>query len=207
MADLPSIAQRLNDIEINNNAPVSSQTFRRKGSTINYILDFLGINNGSTLSGPNSGLNIFSAPQSFSYSFTFTNANAGQTINLFTFQGGGNRPLYFFRRSNNFTDTVDSLDLFPSALNRPPDAFQYPIFYLLSFLAANTNGVGASGTPVFIVYCNGIEMGRTVKGQPTQYSKEITHSPAGTNTVSVLMAQALVSGTVPVSNSLEYVAL
>lgn len=48
MADLPSIANRLNDIEISANAPLTESLLRKIGSDINLLLDFLGINNGET---------------------------------------------------------------------------------------------------------------------------------------------------------------
>ena len=101
MADLVSIAQRLNDVEINNNAPVSSQTFRRVGSDINYLLDYLGVTNGATIGGPVTGLNVFSPVQSVSYSLTLTNTNRNTDVTLFTFTGGGDRPLRFFKRSSD----------------------------------------------------------------------------------------------------------
>ena len=77
MADLISQANRLNDVEINNNAPVSSQTMRRVGSDINYLLDYLGIDNGDTIGGPVTGLNVFSPIQTLTFSRTFTAADIG----------------------------------------------------------------------------------------------------------------------------------
>jgi len=48
MADLPSIAQRINDIQVAANAPITESTQRTLGSDINFLLDFLGITNGET---------------------------------------------------------------------------------------------------------------------------------------------------------------
>lgn len=48
MANLPSIAQRINDIEVAANAPLTESLMRKKGSDINLLLDFLGITDGST---------------------------------------------------------------------------------------------------------------------------------------------------------------
>lgn len=48
MADLLSIANRLNDIEIQNDAILSTTLNRRVGQNINYILDRLGVANGTT---------------------------------------------------------------------------------------------------------------------------------------------------------------
>jgi hypothetical protein len=48
MADLPILADRVNDIEVAANAPVTETLMRRFGSNINYLLDFLGITDGST---------------------------------------------------------------------------------------------------------------------------------------------------------------
>lgn len=54
MADLPSVAQKLTDGQINFNKPCSQQTFATMGSSINYILDNLGITNSQTfLAGSN----------------------------------------------------------------------------------------------------------------------------------------------------------
>ncbi len=48
MADLPTIADRINDIEVSANAPLSESVNRRYGSNINFILDFLGVSDGET---------------------------------------------------------------------------------------------------------------------------------------------------------------
>lgn len=48
MANLPNQANRLNDIEVSASAPLTETLFRRLGSNINYILDFLGVSNGAT---------------------------------------------------------------------------------------------------------------------------------------------------------------
>lgn len=48
MADLPSIANRINDIEVAANAPITETLKRREGSSNNFLLDFLGIADGST---------------------------------------------------------------------------------------------------------------------------------------------------------------
>ena len=48
MADLPILADRLNDIEISSGAPITEALKRKVGSNINYLLDFLGITDGST---------------------------------------------------------------------------------------------------------------------------------------------------------------
>lgn len=47
MADLSPFADRLNDVEINNNAPVTSTLMRRLGQNINFLLDLLNITDGS----------------------------------------------------------------------------------------------------------------------------------------------------------------
>jgi hypothetical protein len=53
MPNLISQANRLNDVEINNNKPVTSGVFRRIGSSVNFLLDLVGANDGDTAtSGP-----------------------------------------------------------------------------------------------------------------------------------------------------------
>lgn len=224
MADLPSIANRLNDVEINNNAPVSSQTFRRVGSDINYLLDYLGIDNGDTIGGPISGLNVFSPVQSFTYTKTFTAADNGIAVPLFTFQGGGERPLSFFTRSSSFrslTVNIDQLGLPSDPTRFVEDIKRFPIFYLLWQIAQQIQPFGISPvnpltTKMYTVFVNGIQAG-TVNSRDAspstdriviEQSLEIIHAPAGTNTVTVLrnaIANASVNPTV--SQTSEYVAL
>lgn len=218
MADLVSLAQRLNDVEINNDAPVSSQTFRRVGSDINFLLDYLGIDNGDTLGGPTTGLNVFSAVQSFSYSYTFTSADFNVPKTLFTFEGGGDRPLQFFQRSTgNFRiaeaqqsfDTSNAANVSELTTIRTPGVF-LPCWNLLYQLHSSYTNSVSIGSPIFTVHCNGVEMGRTIRQTAPlvtiQYSREITHAPSGTNTVTVTLNAPTIASTA-VSSSLEYVAL
>lgn len=51
MADLSPLADRMNDVEISPNAPLTETLLRRVGSNINYLLDFLGVTDGSTSPG------------------------------------------------------------------------------------------------------------------------------------------------------------
>lgn len=48
MADLPTAAQRVNDIEVSANAVLSESVNRKYGSNINFLLDFLNVPDGST---------------------------------------------------------------------------------------------------------------------------------------------------------------
>lgn len=48
MADLPNFADRMNDVEIAANAPLTETLMRKYGSNINLLLDFLGIADGTT---------------------------------------------------------------------------------------------------------------------------------------------------------------
>ena len=48
MANLPTVANRLNDIEISSNGPQTESLWRRVGSNVNFLLDFLGVVNGET---------------------------------------------------------------------------------------------------------------------------------------------------------------
>lgn len=219
MANLPSIAQRLNDVEINNNAPVSSQTFRRSGSSVNYLLDLVGATNGDT--NPTGPLGTILRPvATISYSTTFTNSPLNTPITLFTFEGGGDRPLKFFRRSSGFgiaelqrNSDTSNLALVAEFYTVRSDSDSFPIFRLLNLLAtASTNTVSA-GQPVYIVSVNGIEAGRTVRdagigvfSTSISYSREINMAPIGTNTVTVTKVASTLSNTT-VTASFEYVAI
>lgn len=214
MANLPGIAQRLNDVEINNNKPVSSQTNRRVGSSVNYLLDHLNIANAATSSGPTSALTVFSPREDISYSYSFLASDFNVTKTLFTFPGGGDRILRFFRPDNGFgLSEVSQSRGDPGA----PLLQNYPILQLLKQLAVFTGVTVQPGHPLFIVSCNGIEMGRTIRGAfagPTgpplatlvQYIREIHRAPAGTNTVTVLSLGAPVISSLPVSASFSYIA-
>lgn len=54
MADLPNFADRVNDVEVSANAPITESLHRKYGSNINFLLDFLGISDGET--SPSGGL-------------------------------------------------------------------------------------------------------------------------------------------------------
>lgn len=58
MADLPVLADRVNDIEVSANAPITESLHRKYGSNINYLLDFLGVSDGDTT--PSGALSDFS---------------------------------------------------------------------------------------------------------------------------------------------------
>lgn len=201
MADLPSIANRLNDVEINNNAPVSSQTFRRVGSDINYLLDLVGANNGDT--NPTGPLGIILRPvATITYNYTLTNSPLNTDITLFTFTGGGDRPLSFFKRASGLSIPGSG----PFQLN--------PIQNLLNF-AANTSGGVTSFGAAITFKVNGIVAGTVgvpAVFQPWQvlsYSREIYLAPNGLNTVTVTKNQATLgpSSSLNFSDSFEYVAL
>lgn len=199
MADLVSIAQRLNDVEINNNAPVSSQTFRRVGSDINYLLDLVGANNGDT--NPTGPLGtILRDVATVTYSYTVLNSPIGVDTTIFTFVGGGDRPFAFFKRSSN-------LEIAGSG----PFEFK-PIFEMLSALAAPVTTISSLGV-VYEVKINSIlvgTVGRNTGGTSPlnvlSYSREIHLAPSGTNTVTIRRLQ-VTSATPTVSSSFEYVAL
>ena len=48
MADLPIAANRMNDVEITGNAPVTQNVMQKIGSNLNYLLQYLNISNGAT---------------------------------------------------------------------------------------------------------------------------------------------------------------
>lgn len=86
MADLPTIADRLNDIEISASAPVTETLWRRFGSNINFILDFLGVSDGdTTASGDLSDFaQALSTIRSHTLALQFTNPSTGtHTIGSF----------------------------------------------------------------------------------------------------------------------------
>jgi hypothetical protein len=218
MANLPSLAQRLNDIEINNNAPVSSQTNRRIGSDVNFLLDYLNVTDGQSVAGPSAGLNIFSPVQTISYSYTFSDADVNIPRVLYTFQGGGDRPLYFFKRDSQFREQfayVGGNNFFPVSLVNVPAQFPpyfQPVSFLLNSLNSIPGGSGGLNSIIFLITVNGVEMGRTTRNGRApnlQQTREITHAPAGTNTLSVTLLQTFGNAlpTLNVSGSFNYVAL
>lgn len=73
MADLPTVTDHLNDIEIAANAPLTETLMRRLGSNINYLLDFLGIADGTTDPGSAAGLSDFFAAVNTINNHTITN--------------------------------------------------------------------------------------------------------------------------------------
>lgn len=89
MADLPTLAQRLNDIEISASAPLTETLMRRFGSNINFILDFLGVSNGA--SAPSGDLqdlsNAISTVSGHTMTLQYTSTGAGggvsETIGTF----------------------------------------------------------------------------------------------------------------------------
>ena len=48
MANLPTLADRLEDLEVGANKPLTESLFRKFGSNINFLLDFLGVSDGET---------------------------------------------------------------------------------------------------------------------------------------------------------------
>ena len=106
MADLPSQANRMNDIEITANAAATESVFRRIGSNLNFLLDFLGVSNGSTSA---SGiLSDFTSALSTVEGHTIAlqaNINAGlgtQSVGTYTPQKFVDR-VFWMRRANSST--------------------------------------------------------------------------------------------------------
>lgn len=101
MADLPTEAQRLNDTEISNNAPVTTTLFQRIGSNINFLLDFLGISNGETAASGDlfdliDALTTITAnPMSLQATITF--GNGVQNVGNFTHEKYLNQVFYLQR--------------------------------------------------------------------------------------------------------------
>lgn len=51
MADLPTLADRIEDTEVNANKPMTESLWRKFGSNVNFLLDFLGVSDGETSPG------------------------------------------------------------------------------------------------------------------------------------------------------------
>lgn len=215
MANLPTIGQRLNDVEINNNKPVASQVFRRIGSNINFLLDFLSITDGS--SSPGGGaFNQFSSPQSLTYSHTFTNADLNNPITLFTFEGADDRPLYFYKDNGSGFANAGTTGTTP--LRTLPDAYHYrfapsvnPIWEI-AYNLANANVGGAGNAVAFEIKVNGVNFARTITNTSTtvdaiEYFSEITQAPSGTHTVTATLKVASLPSPIAISSSFRCVAL
>lgn len=192
MANLPSIAQRLNDVEINNNAPVSSQTMRRVGSDINYLLDLVGANNGDT--NPTGPLGTILQPtQNISFSTTIVSAQNNTDVPIFSFTGGGDRPLRWWIPSSGFeapsarlsfdTSNLATIDTFYVTV---PNSL--PILYILNQIYTSAIGAGAAGS-LMRVKINGVTAGTVSmvfsQNRSISYNREITIAPTGVHTVYV----------------------
>lgn len=215
MANLPTVGQRLNDVEINNNKPVTSQLFRRIGSNINYLLDFLSITDGSLTPGGGT-FNQFSSPQSLSYSYTFTNADLNNPITLFTFSGAGDRPLYYYKDNGSGFSSAGNTGTSP--LRTLPDSYHNrfapslnPVWDVAYQLAAANVG-GAGSVVAFEVKVNGVVFARTVTNTSSavdsiEYFSEITQAPTGTNTVTATLKVASLPSSISISSAFRCVAL
>lgn len=108
MADLPIIADRLNDTEISGNAPVTETLMRRIGSNINYLLDFLGVPDGSTsatgqISDLVNAINVIDG-HTITKQGVFTN-NSTQVVGTYSPIKFVNR-LFWTRRESTGTQTI-----------------------------------------------------------------------------------------------------
>ncbi len=86
MADLPTVADRINDIEVSSNAPQTETLWRRIGSNINILLDAFGLADGDTsAAGDLNDLTIaLSTIRAHTMTLQFTNPGNGlHTIGSF----------------------------------------------------------------------------------------------------------------------------
>lgn len=198
MANLTSIAQRLNDVEINNNAPVSSQTQRRVASSVNFLLDLVGAVDSATSTTGALGT-ILTPTQSISFSKAFGPADIGIDVPLFTYQGGGDRPIKFYVPDNGFclAEIEHQNFLLPpqqvlASAERVNfysiSKFNYnPLLSVLYQLATIPNGTSG----IFTVKVNGILMGTAARSTSfgpdpkITLSRDIIISPTGVNTLTV----------------------
>lgn len=180
MANLTSIAQRLNDVEINNNAPVSSQTNRRIGSSINYLLDLLNITDG-TSGGSSGALGDLALPaQTLSFSVSITPGFSGTPVTLFNFTGSSTRHLSWVQENgSNF-----SIDQVP-VLTQPYRGLPGRLLRMLQRSGAGGTYPGGN----WKITVAGVDAAiLTNNGGGFQFSEVITldSAPSGTHTVALV---------------------
>ena len=193
MANLTSQANRMNDVEINNNKPVSSSVFRRIGSNVNYLLDFLGVTDGATSTTSPLGT-ISQAKTTLSYSLSLDNSVIGTARSLFTFNGGDERVIRYYA-------TSDGVAIYGSDDMKP---IKIIADYLSSF---NQGGVGAFGLLYTIqldsfTVCS-ITVGLYGEKNTTQI-REITVVPSGSHTVKITK-HTTTTNTPNITGSLSYI--
>ena len=124
MADLPTLADRVNDVEVSANAPITEALHRKYGSNINFLLDFLGVTDGET--SPSGSLNDLAQAVETAANHTMDSqlviangaGNAVRTIGTFTQQRFLNQVFYLditnstgLAFNTNITVTNDTLRL------------------------------------------------------------------------------------------------
>lgn len=108
MADLPTLADRLNDVEVSADAPLTETFFRRVGSNINFLLDFLGVTDGAT--SPSGDLQEFInaittiSGHTMDSQVTFGLQAGVVNVGTFTTQKYVNQ--VFYLRSTSFTSNI-----------------------------------------------------------------------------------------------------
>jgi len=164
MPNLISQANRLNDVEINNNKPVTSGVFRRIGSSVNFLLDLVGANDGDTATTGPLGT-LLTSPE-----IIFFSANVGVSflatnvpLDLFTFSGNTERHTSWVRKNgsgfslpfNNTTSTITPGD------NDRRNSFEGPVKIICDILCESfANPIPSTpNTDYFHVRINGVTAG------------------------------------------------
>jgi hypothetical protein len=201
MPNLISQANRLNDFEINNNKPITSGLLRRFGSSVNFLLDLVGANDGDTATSGDLSL-ILRPPEVITFSKTFTAADIGIDVPLFSYEGGGARPLKFYQTSSGFSlpevsfprkiqrfnQTVSTSADWFDAYTPLPNSTINPFLFVLYQL-----GTLAGSTGTWTVKVNGITFGTARRNTSSivgvnpliTIDRDIIISPTGTNTLTV----------------------
>lgn len=197
MANLTSQANRLTDVEINNNKPVTSQVFRRLGSSVNFLLDTVGATNGATSIAGGLG-DLLTAEENLSFTLSYSNPTSGSTFNLFNFQGSTTRALLWYKKSSGFSEPISKAvgvlglsGLGSFGLNGPGMEIIYDLF---------GNGL-ATGN--WDLRCNGVTI---TEYRPTATNifnvvRDLVIVPSGTNTLSAVYVGGTTAGTRSVSRT------
>lgn len=188
MADLPSVADRLNDVEINANQPVTQTLFQRIGSNVNFLLDLLGIDDGSTISGTSQSFTDFLSALELIRNHTITLQANVNTTGSFTIGTFPNIPfvnhVLWARRTGGGGLQLNYDAGGPSA--------QGTTFFKTVDSGPKVSIEAARVTPSNVTTGNS-EFG-VAAGGATQYFKEIVNKPDTTGTGTALNERVRVSG-------------
>lgn len=198
MPNLISQANRLNDVEINNNKPVTSGVFRRIGSSINFLLDLVGANDGDTSSGGGLG-DILQAEQTLSFTLSYSNPTSGTSFTLFNFQGSATRPIMWYKKSSGFSEPISKQIGVIGFNGLGAFGFNGPAISIINdTVAANPPSAGNWDLRV-----NGVTIAEYRPSATNIFNpvRDITIAPAGTNTLALVYVGGSSAGTKTVSRT------